>query len=254
MKALYVAASGMAAQQVRLDTVANNIANVGTTGYKRSREAFQDLFYQELAYGGKSAARAARIEVGGGVQLAGVTKDHRAGDLKNTGEPLHVAIEGDAMFVLEDPEGARFYSRDGSFRLDAEGLLVTAGGLAVAGDIVIPEEATRVLVLPDGTVQAQLDQDTELTTLGRIELATFVNPAGLRPMGGNLFEETPESGEAMVARPEDARVRQGFLEASNVDVASELIEMILAQRAFELNSKVVQAADETLSVAVNLRR
>ncbi|MBN2800860.1 MAG: flagellar basal-body rod protein FlgG [Deltaproteobacteria bacterium] len=253
MKALYVAASGMAAQQTRIDNVANNIANVGTTGFKKSRESFQDLLYEELTQGGKASSQA-RLEVGGGVQLAGIEKDHRQGSLTQTGQPLHAAIAGDAFFTLETAEGEPVYTRDGTFRLDADGTLVTQSGLVVGGNITIPEDAQQVFITGDGTVQAVLQGSVDYTVLGQLELASFTNPAGLRALGGNLYEQTPESGEVFVPRPESVEVKQGYLESSNVDVAEELIQMIMAQRSYELNSKVVQAADEAMSVAVNLKR
>lgn len=253
MKALYVAASGMAAQQTRIDNVANNIANVNTTGFKKSREAFQDLFYEELTSGGAGASQA-RVEVGGGVRLAGITKDHGQGALNRTDQPLHLAINGDAFFTLETTEGEPVYTRDGTFRLDSDGLLVNQNGLAVAGDITIPEDVQSLVVESDGTVQAVLAGDSQYTMLGQVELATFTNPAGLEALGGNLFAETPESGEAFVPDAAEAEVLQGYLESSNVDVAEELIHMITAQRAYELNSKVVQAADEVMHTAVNLKR
>lgn len=253
MKALYVAASGMAAQQTRIDNVANNIANVGTTGFKKSREAFSDLLYEELTQGGKSTSQA-RLEVGGGVQLAGIEKDHRQGSLTQTGQPLHVAISGDAFFALQTPEGEPVYTRDGTFRLDADGVLVSQSGLVVGGDITVPEDAEQVVITPDGTVHAVLQGSTQYTVLGQLELAAFTNPAGLRALGGNTFEQTPESGEVFVPRADQVEVKQGYLESSNVDVAEELIQMIMAQRAYELNSKVVQTADEAMSVAVNLKR
>lgn len=255
MKALYVAASGMSAQQTRIDNIANNLANVNTTAYKRSREAFEDLLYQDLTHGGK-AASTSRVELGSGVQLAGLLKDHQQGTLDQTGEPLHVAIEGPGFFALTPPEGDPVYTRDGSFTLDADGRLVSTTGYAVAGDIVIPTDALSVNITEDGTVSAILDGDTGETVLGQLEVVQFVHPSGLRSLGGNLYAETADSG---FAEPVDlgvgaTKVRQGMLEGSNVDVAEELVQMILAQRAYEMNSKVVQAADEVLQTAANLKR
>ena len=250
MRALYVAASGMTAQQTRIDTVANNLANTSTTAYKRSRGAFQDTFYQELATG----SRGTRADLGAGVQLAGLEKDHTAGALRQTNDPLHVALNGPGMIEVEGIDGEPLYTRDGAFRLDADGNLVTAAGLRVAGDIQIPEDTESVVIEPDGTVLGTLRGDTQPTTLGQLEIVSFVNPSGLRSVGGNHYVATPESGDAVPDYDGRTTVMQASLEGSNVDVAEELIELVMAQRAYELNSKVVQAADEAMQVAAGLRR
>jgi len=242
MRSLYVAASGMAAQQTRIDTVANNVANVGTTGFKRQRSAFEDVAYQQVAVKSRDAEGGV-AELGGGVRVADVERDLANGAFEETGNPLHMAINGPAWLAVETPDGGMAYTRDGALGRSADGTLVTATGMPLAGGIVVPPDATNLTIEPDGTV-----------SLGRLELAVFPNPARLSPKGGNLFAETPSSGVPRIAEPEDGVVQQGFLERSNVDIASELIELILAQRAFELNSKVVQAADETLQTAANLRR
>jgi flagellar basal-body rod protein FlgG len=254
MRALYTAATGMTAQQQRLDTIANNLANVSTTGFKKSRDAFQDLFYQQLT-GSTVGEGGLRLELGGGVKLAGVERDQAQGTLTSTGNPLHVAIQGDAMFVVETLDGEPVYTRDGSFTKDPDGYMVTASGMRVAGDIQIPDDADQVTIDYDGTVHGLVSTTGEDMVLGQIELARFVNPGGLMARGGNLFVPTPQSGEAVPVEPgSTVQLVQGYLEGSNVDVASELIDMIQAQRVYELNSKVIQAADETLSVAANLRR
>lgn len=254
MRALYAAASGMSAQQTQLETIANNIANVGTTSFKRARAAFEDLYYQQLTYGGREAG-APGLEVGSGTRLAALQRDHGGGALTHTGDPLHVAIQGPGYFAVETAEGETLYTRDGRFTLDADGTLMSASGLAVGGGLVIPPDAQSVQIAADGTVSAVLAGDVQPVVLGELLLSEFANPAGLRSLGGNLYAESPESGEpqAVVASPTQ-QVVQGYLEDSNVDVAEELVQMILTQRAYELNSKVVQAADETLQVAVNLRR
>jgi flagellar basal-body rod protein FlgG len=255
MRALYTAASGMTAQQTRLDTIANNIANVSTTGFKKSRDAFQDLFYQQLAGGGETEG-GMRLELGAGTRIAGIERDQGQGALTATGNPLHVGIQGDAFFNVETPDGDRLYTRDGSFTKDVDGYLVTAGGLRVGGDIQIPDDASTITIDYDGTVHAQIaGQTTQDVVLGQIEISRFVNAAGLEARGDNLFLPTIASGEPVDVDPgTDVQLVQGFLEGSNVDVATELIDMIQAQRVYELNSKVVQAADETLGVAANLRR
>jgi flagellar basal-body rod protein FlgG len=252
MKSLHIAASGMAAQQSRLDTVANNIANVGTTGFKRSRGAFEDLLYQEVAT--STGEQGARAEVGGGVRMAGLERDHRQGSLGETGNPLHVALSGRGFFVLEHVDGTPVYTRDGTFAKAADGTLVNSAGLRVGGDVVLPDDVNQVVIGQDGTVRG-VTGDGEEIVLGEIEIAVFENTAGLRSLGGNLYAETPESGEAdRWEAGRDGAVQQGFLEQSNVDVANELIALIEAQRAYELNSKVVKAADEAMQVAANLKR
>lgn len=254
MRALYAAASGMNAQQVRLDTIANNLANVSTTSFKKSRESFQDLFYQEVSRGGL-AASSARIQVGTGVALSSVEKDFSNGQLLSTGNPLDVAINGRGFFLVTDIDGNRFFTRDGAMTLDQNGTLITANGLQYGRGITLPPETEEVKILEDGTVMGRMPNDPSYTTLGQLEMVTFNNPTGLKSMGGNLFQETPTSGMMQFAGPMDnIRLQQGFLEGSNVDVAEELIAMIQTQRAYELNSKAVQAADDTLRVATNLRR
>jgi len=251
MRALYVAASGMNAQQTRIDTVANNLANTSTTAFKKSRGAFQDTFYQELATG----SRGTRADLGGGVQLAGLEKDHTVGAVRDTGDPLHVALEGPGMITVVGADGRDRYTRDGAFRLDADGQLVTASGLHVAGDILVPEDTEQLIIEPDGTVSAVLAGDEgQATVLGQLEVVTFANPTGLRAEGGNLFSASAESGPPVLDYDAETTLRQGALEGSNVDVAEELIELVMAQRAYELNSKVVQAADEAMQVAAGIRR
>lgn len=248
MRALYVAASGMSAQQTRIDTVANNLANTNTTAFKKSRGAFQDTFYQELATG----ARGTRADLGGGVQLAGLEKDHAVGSGLTTNDPLHVMLEGPGMLRIEGLDGNDYYTRDGSFRLDADGQLVTASGLTVGGDIMVPPDTESLEIAEDGTVTATVGGDE--MALGQLEIVSFANPSGLRSEGGNLYSATPESGDAVPDYDGETMVAQHMLESSNVDVAEELIELVMAQRSYELNSKVVQAADEAMQVAAGLRR
>ncbi|MEN0061772.1 MAG: flagellar hook-basal body complex protein [Myxococcota bacterium] len=249
MRALHVAASGMAAQQTRIDTVANNLANVNTTGFKKSRATFQDVFYEELAGG----ARGARADLGGGSKLAGLVKNHSAGTIEQTGNTLHVALAGPGMMVLEDRQGNPVYSRDGSLRIDADGRLRGGSGLPLMGQLIVPEGSTDLQIDVDGTMRVRLEGDDRQTVVGQIELVQFVNNAGLRALGSNNFAMTEQSGDAL---PDDGstEVRQGFLETSNVDVAEELIALVTAQRAYELNSKVIQAADEALQVTNSLKR
>jgi flagellar basal-body rod protein FlgG len=251
MRSLYAAASGMAAQQTRLDTIANNLANVSTTAFKKSRESFEDLFYQELTHGGLSASTS-RVEVGSGVSLSGIVKDHRNGQIQQTGGTFDLAIEGKGYFQVETQEGELLYTRDGNFRTDADGVLRTAAGLVLSGNFQIPKDAESIRVLEDGSILAE--QGTGATTIGVIELRTFINPGGLRPEGGNLYSETVNSGSPLPPEIGASSIRQGFLEGSNVEVAEELIGMIAAQRAYELNSKVIQASDEVMRTATSIRR
>jgi flagellar basal-body rod protein FlgG len=250
MRALYVAASGMNAQQTRIDTVANNLANTNTTSFKKSRGAFQDTFYQELATG----SRGTRADLGGGVQLAGLEKDHSEGAMRQTNDPLHVALNGPGMVVVRGIDGNDRYTRDGAFQLNADGQLVTAAGLEVAGDIVVPEDTESLTISPDGTVSAKMAGDDREMVLGQLEIVSFANPSGLKADGGNLYQATVESGDPVMDYDGETMVVQGNLESSNVDVAEELIELVMAQRSYELNSKVIQAADEAMQVAAALRR
>jgi len=252
-RSLYIAASGMAAQQSRLDTVANNIANVGTTSFKRSRGAFEDMLYQEVAT--TAGVEGGTAEVGGGVRLASLERDFRQGSLTETGNDLHIAISGSGFLQLDNVDGEPVYTRDGTLGRASDGTLVNATGLRVGGDIVIPEEVQRVVIDEDGTVRGVVAGGTDEMVLGQLELAVFENPVGLRSLGGNLYAATPDSGDGQRwTAGQDGVVTQGFLEGSNVDVAQELITLIEAQRAYELNSKVVQAADEAMQVASNLKR
>lgn len=249
MKALQIAASGMSAQQTRIDTVANNLANVNTTSFKKSRTAFQDVYYQELAGG----ARGARAELGGGTRLAGLVKDHTSGTLEQTGDPLHIALAGPGYLQLTDAMGSPVYTRDGTLRVDADGLLRSASGLPVAGDIVVPEDTLELTIDIDGTVSALMEGDDQPFVLGQLEVFQFTNPAGLKSLGSNQYAATGQSGVAIFDDGQ-TEVRQGHLEGSNVDVAEELIDLVTAQRAYELNSKVIQAADEAMQIAANLKR
>ena len=258
MRALFAAATGMTAQQNRIDTVANNLANVNTTAYKKSRAVFQDLFYQEMVSSNEQNAERASgstAQLGAGVRTAAIHKDHSGGTVVQTGDALHVAIDGAGYFTVETESGEQVYTRDGSFTQDSDGNLTTAGGLLVGGNINIPQGVNDLEILRDGTVQVVMPEDNDYTVVGQLEVMDFSNRAGLQALGGNLFQETPESGQPIpVETGLDVSVVQGFLETSNVDVSEELIEMIMAQRAYELNSKVIQAADETMQLAASLKR
>jgi len=257
MKALYTAATGMAAQQRRIENISNNLANVSTVGFKKSRENFEDLLYQHMptSGAGQGTTRASNLEVGSGVRLASMTKDFRSGDLQQTGNPMDVAIVGRGFFVVQSTDGREFYTRNGQFGINANGEMVTQMGNLLSPGIDLPSDASSIRVDEDGSILAIYDGSTNPTVLGTIQVADFINPAGLQSMGGNLYSATPESGQPINIDSQDGfRVRQGFVESSNVDVAEELVNMITAQRAFELTSKAVEAADQTMQIVNNLKR
>jgi len=251
----------MDAQQHRIDAVANNLANVNTTGFKRSRADFRDLFYDTLQAPGAASASGetlpSGIQIGHGVKLASMSHIYTQGERTSTGRTLDMAIDGDGFFQVQRPGGETVYTRDGAFQLDQGGTLVNSQGFALIPLIQVPPEAVQITILPDGTVTALTSDAVEPTNLGQIELARFVNPAGLRTLGNNLLAPTEASGVAETGPADDAgfgAISQSFLESSNVNVAQELVEMILAQRAFEVNSRVIQAGDEMLQTAAALQR
>jgi flagellar basal-body rod protein FlgG len=259
IRALSTAATGMEAQQTRLDVSANNIANVSTPGFKKGRAEFQDLMYQTLRAPGTAAGQGARtptgLQVGMGVRAVATQRMHSEGDLQQTGNPLDVAIEGNGFFPVRLPSGGLAYTRDGAFKLDAEGRLVTDDGYALASDIAVPPEAQGLSIGADGTVMATLAGDPEPVELGKIELATFANPAGLMAQGKNLFTETQASGTAVSGAPGEGGIgtlSQGTLELSNVKVVEEMIDLISGQRAYEVNARVIKAADEMLQQTAQL--
>lgn len=259
MRALFTAATGMEAQQAQIDTIANNIANVGTTGFKKSRTEFHDLFYETLRAPGAASddgtVLPTGVQVGHGVQLSAVNMIFSAGDRVNSGNPLDMAIDGAGFFQIQRPTGETVYTRDGTFKVDGDGNVVTAQGYQLIPAITVPSDSLSVTILPDGTVNAVQVGNTTPTNLGQIELARFANPSGLRVLGGNLYEATVASGDPETGTPDRegfGAVAAGFLEGSNVEVAEELVQMILAQRAFEVSSRVIQAGDEMLRIASQL--
>ncbi|MED5369499.1 MAG: flagellar basal-body rod protein FlgG [Myxococcota bacterium] len=255
MKALYTAATGMSAQQTQLDNIANNMANVGTTGFKRSSVAFQDLYYQEVTGGGIQGDAQGTVRVGSGTKVVGNYRNHKAGTMVTTSSATDMAIEGRGYFKVMDQDGNEFYTRDGSFQLSSEGELITNGGLVVQGVGAVSPDMKSLVVNDDGEVLETLS-DNSVQSLGIIEVADFANPGGLSAVGGNLFQASNTSGEAtqLTLGTGETTVNQYMLEGSNVDVAVELIDMIQAQRAFELTSKVIQASDEALQTTANLKR
>lgn len=260
LRALSTAATGMEAQEMKIDTIANNLANVNTTGYKKSRVEFQDLLYDELRAPGTTAADGTQVptglQVGHGVRAVATQRSFAMGDLRQTGNPLDLAVEGNGFFQVMLPSGELGYTRDGSLKTDAQGRVVTADGLVVEPSLVIPADATNITVAADGTVSVIQAGRVDPVELGRIELATFANPAGLVPMGKNLFGLSAAAGEPLVARPGSEGVgtlAQGMLETANVKVVEEMVELITTQRAYETSSKVISAADEMLRVTAGLR-
>ncbi|MBI2354716.1 MAG: flagellar basal-body rod protein FlgG [Deltaproteobacteria bacterium] len=261
IRALWTAASGMQSQQKNIDVVANNLANVNTAGFKKSRADFQDLMYQNLKTTGAPSTNATQIptgiQIGLGSRLAAVTKIFTAGDFSQTGNELDMAIEGDGFFQIQLPDGSTAYSRSGTFKKDSQGRMVTSDGYPLLPEVVLPSNATKVNVGNDGTVSVMQAGQTTPTSVGNIQLASFPNPSGLSAQGKNLFIPTDASGAATTGTPGQTglgSIAQGFLEMSNVSVMEEMVSMITGQRAYEINSKALQASDEMLQQANNLKR
>lgn len=251
--AMHVARTGLDAQSSRMRVIANNLANVNTTGFKRDRAAFETMTYQSIrAPGANSSADdkyAIGLALGTGVAMMGTAKIDTQGSLNTTGNSLDVAIEGNGFFQILMPDGRTGYTRDGNFNLSAEGKIVTNDGMPVQPEITVPEGAQSIAIGADGTVTAQVSGQTDVQTLGQIETARFINPAGLEPIGNNLLVESPASGTPQAGAANlDGRgaIRQGALETSNVNVVEELVDMIETQRAYEVNSKMISATDEML--------
>ena len=261
MKALAIAATGMNAQEQNLEVIANNIANLNTTGFKRSRAEFTDLIYQtERVMGVSSRGRDATVpegaQVGLGVRTAAVRTLQIQGALTNTGNSLDLAINGRGWFQVTTPSGDTVYTRDGAFNTNATGQLVTADGYSVTPAILIPTTATSVTVSQTGLVTATIPGQTTPQSVGQLTIANFINEAGLQALGSNLFQQTAASGQPTVGVPGDTAfgiIQQGYLEASNVDPVSEITNLISAQRAYEMNSKVIQAADQMSGTISNMR-
>ena len=261
IRALWTAASGMQGQQKSIDVVANNLANVNTTGFKRSRADFQDLIYQNLKSTGSPSTSTTQvptgIQIGLGSRLAAVTKIFTPGDFTQTGNELDVAIEGDGFFQIQMPDGTTGYSRAGAFKKDSTGRIVTPEGYPLLPSITIAANATKINIGNDGTVSVMQAGQSTPTTAGQIELVAFSNPSGLSSLGKNLYQESDASGTATPGNPGTnglGTIGQGLLEMSNVNVAEEMVNMIVGQRAYEINSKAVTAADEMLQTANNLKR
>ncbi|WQW45350.1 flagellar basal-body rod protein FlgG [Helicobacter pylori] len=261
LRSLYSATSGMLAQQTHIDTTSNNIANVNTTGFKKSRADFNDLFYQAMQYAGTNTSNTTLspdgMEVGLGVRPSAITKMFSQGSPKETENNLDVAITGKGFFQVQLPDGTTAYTRSGNFKLDEQGNLVTSEGYLLIPQITLPEDTTQVNIGVDGTVSVTQGLQTTSNVIGQITLANFVNPAGLHSMGDNLFSITNTSGEAIVGNPDSqglGKLRQGFLELSNVRLVEEMTDLITAQRAYEANSKSIQTADAMLQTVNSLKR
>ncbi len=260
MRSLYTAATGMDAQQTKMDTIANNLANANTTGFKKTRADFEDLLSEtirsprEASPQGGSAP--APLQVGLGVRTAGTTRSFAQGDFVESGNPLDVAIEGSGFLRVTRPNGEYGYTRAGNLRVDSEGRLVTGRGELLEPQISVPKEATSISISPDGIVTAAIPNQVKPAELGQLELSTFVNAPGLEAIGGNLYVETVSSGTPTFAKPGEqgtGTLLQGFLESSNVKAVEEMVAMISTQRSYELNSKVIQTADQMLQKLTNLR-
>jgi len=249
--ALQIARSGLDALDQKMKTISNNLANVNTTGFKRDRAMFETLMYQTTRTPGAPSAAdsqyATGMGTGTGVRVAGTERIHAQGSLQSTDNALDLAIEGPGFFQLTTSDGRTVYTRDGGFKLDATGQLVSGAGNKLTPQVVVPDGAQSVTIAPDGTVSATLAGQTDPANLGQIQIARFLNPAGLQPLGENLYAETVASGTAQAGVPGVSgagTVRQGSLETSNVSTVQELVDMIETQRAYEVNAKVISAADE----------
>lgn len=261
IRGLFTAASGMIAQQMMVDTISNNLANVNTVGFKRQRVDFQDLLYQTLRQAGSEVAAGfevpSGIQVGHGTRPVATRQIFTVGNFQNTENPLDLAIDADGFFQLLMPDGTIGYSRDGAFQRSSEGQMVNSDGFPVQPPIQIPNDSVAITVGKDGQVFAQIAGQADPQNLGQILLSRFINPAGLEKLGDNLFAETAASGAPITGVPgEEGRgqIVQGFLEFSNVQVVEEMVNLIIAQRAYEVNARTIKTTDEMLQEANNLRR
>ncbi|SFV75793.1 Flagellar basal-body rod protein FlgG [hydrothermal vent metagenome] len=261
IQSLYTASTGMMAMQNQIDTTANNISNVNTIGFKKSRAEFADLMYQVMKYAGTATSDTTKsptgIEVGLGTRATAVNKIFSEGALKQTDNQLDIAITGQGFFKLELPDGTEVYSRNGAFKVDANGTLVNSDGYKLVPEVVIPSDATNISIGTDGTVTVVQPGQAQATQVGQIATTNFINPAGLHSLGDNLYVETDSSGQPVDGTPgvEGFGVlRQGFVEQSNVELVVELTDLITGQRAYDSNSKVITTSDEMLQTANNLKR
>jgi flagellar basal-body rod protein FlgG len=262
MRALHTAATGMMAQELNVQVIANNIANMRTTGYKRQRAEFQDMLYEHVRRIGTQTSDQGNIlpvgvDLGSGVKTVGTPRIMTQGTLSPTGGPLDVAIRGEGFFKIQLPDSTFAYSRDGSFQMDAQGRIVTAQGNVVQPGITIPQNSTSLTINSEGQVSVIVAGATQPTVLGQLTLTRFINKAGLLPIGDNMFLETPASGTPQDGLPNTSGMgdlQQGNLEQANVEAVTEISDLIAAQRAYEMNSKVISATDQMLQSASNLYR
>lgn len=262
-RALRTAASGMYAQQINIQVISNNISNINTTSFKKNRAEFKDLLYQDVQINPQSTNIPgvvenpnAKVQVGTGVKPVSTQKIFEQGDLRQTQSQWDVAISGEGFFQFTKPDGTYAYTRDGSFKLSAEGSIVNAEGLILDPGFTLDQDSKELNIAPDGVVSV-LKNDGETVELGRVQLVKFINPAGLRALGDNMYGETPTSGPPIVGSPQTegfGELKQFYLEASNVDIVDEMINMITAQRAYEINSKTVKTVEDMMSIANNLKR
>ncbi len=253
MRSLWIAKTGLDAQQTQLDVVSNNLANVSTNGFKRSRAVFEDLLYQTLRPAGAQSSQQTQVpeglQVGTGVRPIATARLHTQGNLQQTANQLDLAVSGSGFLQIQMPDGTTAYTRDGSLHMDAQGQLVNSNGYALSPAITIPANAQSITVAPDGTISVTQQGTTTPVQVGSIQLANFINPAGLSAMGQNVYGETAASGTATTGTPGTnglGTVNQGFVETSNVNVVEEMVSMIQTQRAYEINSKAIQASDQML--------
>lgn len=259
MRSLWTSTTGMSAQNLNMDVIANNLANVSTSGFKKSRADFQDLLYQIMKVPGSPTSADTKsptgIQVGLGVKPAAITKVFTEGDIVQTQNTLDVAIEGQGFFQVLLPDGNTAYTRAGNLKLDGDGRITTSDGYPIQPEITIPEDAREITIGETGVVSAVLSNDTTSTELGNIDLVDFINEAGLIAIGRNLFRETEASGTAVIGTPGNdglGTLLQGYIENSNVNLVEELTQMITAQRAFEINSKVITTSDEMMQTITNM--
>ncbi len=257
-QALWIAKTGLDAQQTRMEVVSNNIANVNTTGFKRERAVFEDLLYQNISQVGANSTQDTQLpsgfSIGTGVRVVATEKLHSQGKLVNTGNTFDMAVQGKGFFQILMPDGSLAYTRDGSFQVNQDGQLVTATGYQVQPAISVPEGALSVTIGSDGTVSALLPGSNAATQIGSLQLTNFINPAGLQPIGQNLLLESGASGAPQTGTPGLnglGTLTQGSVESSNVNIAEELVSMIETQRAYEMNSKAIQSADQMLQFVTN---
>jgi len=253
IRSLWISKTGLEAQQTNLDVIANNLANVQTNGFKRSRAVFEDLLYQTLRAPGAQSSQATQLpsglHIGTGVRPVATARIHTQGNLQQTGNPLDVAINGQGFFQVQLPDGTSAYTRDGAFHLDAQGQIVNSNGFPLAPTLTVPANALAVTIAQDGVVTVTQAGNPQPVQIGQIQLANFINPAGLQPIGQNLYLETAASGTPTTGTPGSnglGLLNQGYVEASNVNVVEELVNMIQAQRAFEINSRAIQVSDQML--------